>query len=288
MNYIFDTNDSVTSKRYISTPSSNARKGFFYIQETGYLKSLKPHVSARENVASYLLVHILSGEGFFTLGGRRIKASAGACFFVDCMQPYSHESTKDSPWELLWVHFNGATSAAYYEYFLHGSPPVFYPFDSAPLIGLLHQMMDLCETKPPYYEALSSRLIMELLTFLITTDKKQYGSNTQHTSTDEKLQEIHHYLSSHIQEDISLDILSERFYISKYYLCREFKKKYGEGIGSYLTNKRITLAKQLLRFTQKNISDIAEQCGIADANYFVKQFKSAEGMTPSEYRKKWV
>ena len=44
---------------------------------------------------------------------------------------------------------------------------------------------------------------------------------------------------------------------------------------------------ELLRFTDKSIHEISEMCGIPDTNYFIKLFKSAENMTPSEYRQKW-
>ncbi|MCR4586765.1 MAG: helix-turn-helix transcriptional regulator, partial [Lachnospiraceae bacterium] len=87
---------------------------------------------------------------------------------------------------------------------------------------------------------------------------------------------------------ISLDDLSAAFYISKYHLCREFKKKYGESITDYIRNKRITKAKELLRFSDLHIGDIAGEIGVPDTNYFIKQFKIAENMTPSEYRNKWL
>ena len=85
----------------------------------------------------------------------------------------------------------------------------------------------------------------------------------------------------------SLDELSEQFYMSKYYLSREFKQQYGEGISSYVAKLRITRAKELLRFSDLKTGEIATICGISDSNHFLKVFKKLEGMTPTEFRKKW-
>ena len=143
------------------------------------------------------------------------------------------------------------------------------------------------QLKTSYYEASNSGLIASLLTEMITIPKTSRRKRASRTSMDEKLDEILHYLQTHFTENITLEDLSEMFYISKYYLSREFKKKYGEGINSCINLFRINRGKELLRFTDKSIHEISEMCGIPDTNYFIKLFKSAENMTPSEYRQKW-
>lgn len=60
--------------------------------------------------------------------------------------------------------------------------------------------------------------------------------------------QVRKYLEEHYQEKISLEELSGLFFISKYHLSREYKKKYGITIGSDLTGRRISHAKSLLRF----------------------------------------
>ena len=46
-------------------------------------------------------------------------------------------------------------------------------------------------------------------------------------------------------------------------------------------------AKRLLRFSDKNIETIAQECGMSDANYFSRIFKKVEGTTPGQYRRQW-
>ena len=100
-------------------------------------------------------------------------------------------------------------------------------------------------------------------------------------------QPIRDYLDGHFTEKISLDALAEQFFISKFYLTRVFKEQFGVSISTYLLNKRITKAKQLLRFSDRKLEDIGYQCGLGAPHYFSRVFKQVEGVTPSEFREKW-
>lgn len=124
---------------------------------------------------------------------------------------------------------------------------------------------------------------MHLLTQLLTFRSIRSEDNALRA----KLQIILTYLNERFCTDITLDELSQKFYISKYYLAREFKKAYGETIFQHIIAMRINYAKRLLRFTDKSIDEIAELCGFHDQSYFTKQFKKAENMTCLAFRKRW-
>lgn len=85
--------------------------------------------------------------------------------------------------------------------------------------------------------------------------------------------------------EFSLDALSSKIGVSKYYLCHYFKAKTGMTILDYLKWKRIDLAKRLLSENKVPISQIAFACGYNSLAYFSKCFKDATGMTPKEYVK---
>lgn len=273
--------------RCIETPSPTAKNTFFFVQEAGMLKMAPKQISERQNMESFLIVYVLSGEGYFTYHGKRTHATAGACFFIDCMEPYAHESSQNLPWQLIWIHFNGSTSREYYHYFTQNCPNLFYPVSVDNIGDILQKIIANTQLKTTYYEATNSGLISALLTELLTTPKRARKSQHTRTSIDDKLDEILHYLQTHFTDNITLEELSDMFDISKYYLSREFKKKYGEGINACMNLFRVNRGKELLRFTDKKINEISQICGVPDTNYFIKLFKAAENMTPSEYRQKW-
>ena len=76
---LFDTNDMTSSKRYLHTPSEFARKKLMYVQETGSLKSIKPHVSSRNNLESYLFFIVTSGHGRVAYDGKNYDIKVGDC-----------------------------------------------------------------------------------------------------------------------------------------------------------------------------------------------------------------
>lgn len=93
------------------------------------------------------------------------------------------------------------------------------------------------------------------------------------------------YLSEHCTDSITLDSLADRFFLSKYYICRVFKEVTGYGINEYINIYRIQYAKQLLEETDRSIADIAEIAGYGSITHFEKMFKTYMTVSPLKYRK---
>lgn len=274
------------SYRVLSTPSFFAKETLFYIQEIGRLKSLKSHTSKRESLDSFLFVIVVSGSGTFTYKGKEYDLKSGDHLFIDCKKSYSHESTDSDPWELMWVHFNGILMNQYYHYFTNKTSSIsFRPENQSEFYSILENLLTLANKKSTDSELLASHLLNSLIT-LVLTDNTDQTTNELNTITD-KIQQIKDYLDRNFQKKIPLDMIADEFFISKYHMSREFKKAYGITIANYIIAKRITYAKELLRFTDRKVEEVGRLCGIEDNSYFNKVFRKLEGMTASEYRKKW-
>ncbi len=274
-----------SSKRVIQTPSSFARSAFFYVQETGYLKLRESHVARRKNLDSYLIVLVLSGSGTLMYDGQVYPLREGSCFFVNCMVPYYHQSSDSDPWELIWVHFHGATSPEYYRYFSLHSAPAFSPRPFQELREKLESLLDVNSHSDLSAEIASSRLIVDILSILL---QDITGFREEQRKNLGKMDEIRRFLDEHYTERFSLEELSEQFFLSKYHLSREFHSAYGITPSRYVIARRITYAKKLLRFSGSSLETIARSCGFYDASYLNKQFKKSEGISASDFRKKWI
>ena len=278
--------DLTDSYRILSTPSSFAKDILFYIQEIGKLKSLKSHISKREALDSFLFVIVVSGSGTFNYNGKVYALKSGDHLFIDCKKPYSHESPDSDPWELIWVHFNGILMNQYFMYFSNKSASiVFRPQDPSEFNDILENLMILANKKSTDSELLASHMLNSLVTKVLINNA---DPTTKEVNTiNDKIQQIKDYLDKNFQKKITLDMLADEFFISKYHMSREFKKAYGITIANYIIAKRITYAKELLRFTSMQIEEIGQTCGIEDNSYFNKVFRKLEGMTASDYKKKW-
>jgi len=280
------TGSLVTSRRILYTPSEFARTSLLHLQEIGSLKATKPHTSSRRNLSSFLFFVIESGSGTLTYENHNYSLKAGDCVFIDCQKAYSHCSGKDL-WTLKWVHFYGPNMHAIYKkYKERGGLCTFPAKDPAIYSTLLTEIYDIAESTTyirdmKIYEKLTSLLV------LIMESSWHPASAQTNTRSKRDLQEIKEYIDRHYADTIHLDDLAEKFFINKYHLTRAFKEQFGSTINHYQIQLRITHAKQLLRFSDHPIEQIASECGIEDPNYFSRLFKKVEGLTPNEYRIKW-
>jgi len=90
------------------------------------------------------------------------------------------------------------------------------------------------------------------------------------------------YIDSHLSENLSLDILAEKIYMSKFYLSRLFKEETSSTIHQYVLKKRLTLSKH---FIEKDlpITEVCTKCGFQDYSHFFRAFKTEFGITPKQY-----
>ena len=281
----FKSNYTKDSYRIMCTVSAAVKETFFYVQEIGYLDVIKPYNTIRDNLDSFLFVIVLDGKGELVYNNRTYTLTKVCCFLIDCLKPHSYKSSLSEPWKLLWLHFNGPTARGYYEYFANAYINVIHPEISDPFEDIMRQLIEINTRHDASTEVRSSRLIVELLTLMMTFKK----NDTVYTSQIvRKLAEIRRYINRNYTTDIYLETICEKFSISKFHLTKEFKKAYGITIAKYIMQKRIGNAKWLLKYSDKTLEEISEACGFYDTCYFNKQFKAIEATTPYKYRKAWL
>ena len=105
------------------------------------------------------------------------------------------------------------------------------------------------------------------------------------SSQSQMLSQVLSYIRQNYRETLTLQDISEKYNYNYAYLSRVFKQETGTPFIQYLTALRIEKAKEILR-TDKTvkISEICDQVGFLDQNYFSRIFKKTVGMTPQSYR----
>ncbi len=92
------------------------------------------------------------------------------------------------------------------------------------------------------------------------------------------------YIRENMSDEISNTEIGAIFGYHPFYVSRMLKDKKGMTMRQYVIKHRLSLATNMLLYTDKTINEIAEETGFTDASYFTKTFKSYFGMTPKEYR----
>ena len=95
------------------------------------------------------------------------------------------------------------------------------------------------------------------------------------------------YIRENAGDEISNTEIGAIFGYHPFYVSRMLKEKKGITMRQYVIQYRFKAAKHLLRYTDKSIADIADECGFTDASYFAKSFKASFGISPKDYRSKF-
>ena len=205
--------------------------------------------------------------------------------FIDCRKAYSH-STDKKLWSLRWCHFYGTVMSSVFEkYKERGGKPAFHPDKPQAFSGLLSELYTLAASADYIRDMRINEKLGTLLTLLM--EQSWHPEEGALSKKRLELEKVRAFLDAHFTDKITLDELSEQFFINKYYLTRIFKETYGSTISHYVLTKRITRAKQLIRFSGMTMDEIAAAVGMNDANYFSRAFRKVEGISPTEYQKQW-
>lgn len=150
---------------------------------------------------------------------------------------------------------------------------------------LANRMLYEFENQPPLGKSLCLTLLAELLISL-----QRYRSGEEESDGNEdpvrgRMRDVAAYLCEHAREQITLTEVAAHFAVSPSHLSRIFHQETGFGVREYLIHYRIRMACDLLLNSGLSVTQIADQCGFSDSNYFGDAFKKATGLSPREYRK---
>lgn len=117
-----------------------------------------------------------------------------------------------------------------------------------------------------------------------TVKQNKDVKQTETYNTAEIPEIIKKYLDENYTTEINLNSISDKYYFTKEYLSKLFKKSYGIGIYEYVLSLRMRRAKELLLRDDIQIQQISDLLGYSNSNYFSKAFKNFYSISPSDFR----
>lgn len=92
------------------------------------------------------------------------------------------------------------------------------------------------------------------------------------------------YIYDHIHERITIDQLASHTNLSPNYLSKLFKKEVGISVSDYIRERKISNAKNLLRYSDYSLIEISNYLAFSSQSHFIQTFEKYVGMTPKKYR----
>lgn len=127
---------------------------------------------------------------------------------------------------------------------------------------------------------------MRFIEFMIELNKAVFAAENVVVAHDlpvsSLISAVMGYVNEHLDEDLSLDAVANRFFISKYYLSREFKTNTGVNFHQYTLKKRLLHSQDLL-IVHGNALDVYRISGFSSYTHFLRCFKDEFGMTTKEF-----
>ncbi|OMD78383.1 helix-turn-helix domain-containing protein [Paenibacillus odorifer] len=150
------------------------------------------------------------------------------------------------------------------------------------LFSMLKEQTEPRTQQSPYLQTLLIQLFIEMNRIQEISREPIAPENSEKQL---KVYEIIDFLQTHYAEKLTLERLSETFFISSTYLCRVFKQTTGFTIVEYLNYIRIKEAQRLLQSTNAKVTNIAEDTGFDSIAHFGRVFKQIVKRSPLQYRK---
>ena len=110
------------------------------------------------------------------------------------------------------------------------------------------------------------------------------SKNSPARTKNEDAGEIIKFVEANFSEKITLDILAEKFHLSKFTVSRYFSRYTGMSLPKYLNSIRVINAKKYLRDGQR-VTDVAFRCGFESVSNFDRVFTNQVGMSPAKFKK---
>ena len=229
-----------------------------------------------------LIQYTLKGEGTIKIDNIFYTLKPNDAFLIDIPSNSQYYLPKHSSfWEFIYLEFSYECLPFMRKIYQNNGPILKINISEK----LIKQLFDI------YTKALHNQIKIFFENTRIAYDLwinlTEYALNLS-TAKMSKIDYVKRYIDqNYYKNELTLDLIADNIGISKYYMCKEFHKKYGISPGKYLREIRISNACRLLTTNDNyTLQKIAQSVGYSNDNYFGKVFKAEKGISPAKYKKK--
>ena len=238
-----------------------------------------PHMIHRHAEVLELL-YIFSESGRYIVGNYEYAVTAGDFVICNANIEHGEDPFQEHHIQTYCLVLSGAKLEIE-----ENQRPIISLGKENPIGELLPKLYNMFHKREGYSEACRHFALGIYFLLQRMLIERETNPNPKRIKREQLVYKIVDYLNEHYAENLTLQKISEKFFISASNLSHAFKKETGLSPIQYIMQRRIGEAQSLLVETSLPIQEIEYQLGFNDTAHFSKMFKKYVGVTPKEYRK---
>ncbi len=254
------------------------------VNSCGYYKMVKrPHFDTirLNGRLDYQLLYVAKGSANFTVHGQDHTVSEGSIVIYHPQQPQLYSYNLSQNTEVYWLHFSGAGINDRIDRLGFKNSPFYRVGVKNAYIEIFEKIIKELQLRAEHFLELSDLYALELLSLM----SRNLSSNSLNPyRVNELIQNVIELINKNFQKKQSVNEYAKLCSMSTCWFINSFRAYTGITPQQYITNIRISKAKELLAYSSFNITEIASIVGYENPFYFSRIFKKSTGLSPREYK----
>ena len=236
----------------------------------------------------YQLIYIVGGEGVFessSVSEKQVKEGSVIILFPG--EWHRFKPNANTGWDEYWVGFKGdVVDAIMKRNFFHPEGALLHIGFHEKMIILLTEIMEQTKKERPGYQPLISGAVLHLLGHTHSLTKQKLFENED--LLEVTINKAIVLLRTRIDEHIAMQKIADELQVSYAWFRKMFKLYTGIAPQQYFIQLKVERAKTLLADPSKSVKEIAYDLKFKSSFYFSKLFKEKVGLSPDQYKRKFV
>lgn len=257
-----------------------------HICSMGYYPKAENHYTYRKKgLPENFLFYCVDGSGWYKLGDKEYTVQANEFFILPQKVEHAYGSSSEHPWTIYWIHFGGAQLPNFNN--MNRVKECFKPSyakSNSEIFSLFTKMYKTLELGYSTDNLLFANMCLSHYLSLFLYPARHLSAGQQENHPVDCVDSAILYMQEHINENLTLNELSNHYNYSPSRFSGLFKQKTGYTPIDYFIQMKMQKASQQLDLTDKSIKDIALSMGFDDPYYFSRRFRKIIGIPPTRYR----
>jgi len=252
---------------------------FFGVTSCGITYRNKDYYVTTKNPERNLIDYIVDGKGYIECEGKLYKVSKGDTVVIRSRVGVKYYADNNDPYVKLWFTATGRFVEQTLELLMKNEKVAIVRKNS---YDIIEKLLKSTEEKGAD-DKRDIHAFMDIIYLIFSPEQPQESGN--HTDDHDFVDNIRSYFDLFFTEGITVEDAAAHFSVSQRYLIEQFKRKYNITPHKYITQKRMSRAKELLLSSNCTVSEISDHLGYCEPGYFTKIFTREIGISPNKYKK---